>query len=183
LEKDEEQMSTRAEQVLQQIYVTAGNMTANSMRLGGLLVEAKELKHYRAWGFTGFVKWLLGSGLGIKERQAEYFMNAYRRTRDMGLKPEDLDNLGMTRLRHIFTLNPSTEGDAIRALLSAASSMPVSEVINSVRKLKNKSCSTTISFVVNEHQYKEIRNKLKTVQEKFSCTPATALVILCQENQ
>lgn len=139
--------STRAFEVLDKIQAIRNNVEDCFLDLCYLLDEALENEYHLTYGYSNFADWVEeGSGLDMSARQARYLINIARKSRELGVDREQMKRIGVSKLKEIFTLNPSDDGETIRGLLAAAEEDSVDTVRTKARKARTGD-TTTAAYI------------------------------------
>ena len=85
----------------------AGDLTRYTFDLAEAFLLAQETRCYTEWGFESLPEYAEVE-LGIKPRKAQYLARIAKVCRDCGVKRADYEPVGVTKLREITTLDPST---------------------------------------------------------------------------
>lgn len=125
------------------------DITRHTFDVAELLYEVQEKKLYGKWGFENFSEYAERE-LNLKVRKAQYLARIVKVCREVGVKRADYEQVGVTRLREICTLDPETTFydseqkehtpmvDHIVDLLSRAVEMSTVEVAERVAELKGQ---------------------------------------------
>lgn len=87
--------------------ILAADLTKHTFDLAEAFLQAQETRCYAEWGFSSLPEYA-ELELGIKPRKAQYLATIARVCRDCGVARKDYEPVGVTKLRIITTLNPST---------------------------------------------------------------------------
>ena len=160
-----EAIAGRAASVRRDLMAMVSNLSTNTFDLAILLHEAKENGYPAAWGFASLAEYA-DQELGLKKRKAEYLTRIVKVARAVGLKREQYEPCGVSKLREITRLNPegtfwnkdehTSEAldDHIVRLILDSDTMTVEQVKEEVLRLKGmtgpnrmvvRSCSVTQS--------------------------------------
>jgi len=99
-----EQIAGRSAQVRRSLMSMVANLSTNTFDLADLLYEARENNYPNAWGFASLAEYA-EKELGLKQRKAEYLTRIVKVTRAVGLKREQWEPCGVSKLREITRLN------------------------------------------------------------------------------
>lgn len=112
-----------------------------------MLVEATERNWFAEWGYpsrSAFIE----QNLDMKERAAEYLMRVVIVSKQMNIPRNEIEHIGISKLREIFSLNPDNKyfnpetqeneplDDHIRRLLVIAPSTGHEAIKSEVKRLK-----------------------------------------------
>ena len=100
-----EQIAGRAASVRRDLMAMVSNLSTNTFDLAVLLHEAKENGYPTAWGFASLAEYA-DQELGLKKRKAEYLTRIVKVARTVGLKREQYEPCGVSKLREITRLDP-----------------------------------------------------------------------------
>ena len=100
-----EQVAGRSAQVRRSLMAMVANLSTNTFDLAALLHEARENNYPAAWGFSSLADYA-SQELGLKQRKAEYLTRIMRVMQAVGLKREQFEPCGVSKLREITRLNP-----------------------------------------------------------------------------
>ena len=100
-----EQIAGRAASVRRDLMAMVSNLSTNTFDLAILLHEAKENGYPAAWGFASLAEYA-DQELGLKKRKAEYLTRIVKVARAVGLKREQYEPCGVSKLREITRLDP-----------------------------------------------------------------------------
>lgn len=132
------EVTVRANEVANQLLALKGNMEANFLDMCDLLAEAQDNNYHTQYGFTSFVNWVeVGSGLDISPRQAFYYTNISRVTKKLNVPKDKLLQIGISKLKEIFSLPAVDKTDEIKGLLDEAPNATIDEIKQKVRGMKN----------------------------------------------
>jgi hypothetical protein len=129
----------RALVVRQAIELAKKQVLDGFLHLGRLLKEARDNEYHRDWGYTRFDNWVNESaGLDMSPRQAYYLINAVELIEQHQLTDEQAERIGISKLKLIAS-GSSVEGaeQEIQEMLNNAADTPLSEVRDSVARIKN----------------------------------------------
>jgi hypothetical protein len=136
----------RATQVHEQIKQLVGNQTDNTFELADLLCEARENQYYREFGFDTF-KDYVEAETEFRERQAYYIIRITTGARQLGIDRQQLKPAGISKLKHIFTLDVEKFADDIRRLVAVAPRTPLAAIIAEVKRLKGEAGEPEMTWV------------------------------------
>ena len=137
----------RSASVRKQLVQLSGDISRSTFDVADLLFEAQESGYLQSWGFDGLGDYA-EQELGIKERKAQYLVRITKVCRAVGLKREQYEQAGVSKLRDITTLdhqgswfNPETKDNEsldehIVDLITSAEDLTKEEVYDEVMKLK-----------------------------------------------
>ena len=108
-----EAIAGRAAKVRRQLLDLSADVKASTFDMAELLFEAQENNYLPGWGFASLPDYA-SKELGLKERKAQYLARIVKVCRAVGLKREQYEPAGTSKLRDITTLNP--EGTYYNAL-------------------------------------------------------------------
>jgi hypothetical protein len=100
-----EQIAGRAAAVRKQLLLLNGDVKSSTFDMADLLFEAQENNYPAAWGFASLPDYA-AKELGLKERKAQYLARIVKVCRVVGLKREQYEPAGISKLREICTLDP-----------------------------------------------------------------------------
>ena len=100
-----EQIAGRSAQVRRSLMAMVANLSTNTFDLAALLHEARENNYPTAWGFSSLADYA-SQELGLKQRKAEYLTRVMRVMQAVGLKREQFEPCGVSKLREITRLDP-----------------------------------------------------------------------------
>jgi|SRR5271157_1665879 len=89
------------------IKILAGDVQRYTFDLAEALLEAQETRCYLGWGFDSLPDYA-EIELGLKARKSQYLSRIAKVMRDCGIKRADYEPVGVTKLRSITSLEPST---------------------------------------------------------------------------
>lgn len=113
-----------------------------------LLTEAHDNDYHVMYGFGRFGEWVeRGSGLDISSRTAFYYINIWKKAQTLQLDKEKLAEVGITKLKEIFSLDTSAHPDEIRGLVESASQSSVDDVKGRVSQVKTKNGQVPKEFM------------------------------------
>lgn len=142
-----EVVAGRSASVRKQLVQLSGDISRSTFDVADLLYEAQESGYLQSWGFDGLGDYA-EQELGIKERKAQYLVRITKVCRAVGLKREQYEQAGVSKLRDITTLdpqgswfNPETKNNEaldehIVDLITSAEDLTKEEVYDEVMKLK-----------------------------------------------
>jgi hypothetical protein len=105
LEIHGEQVAGRAACVRKQLKDLSTDAKSSTFDLADLLFEAQENSYAEAWGFASLTDYA-SKELGLKPRKAQYLAHTVKVCLEVGLKREQFELAGISKLREICTLNP-----------------------------------------------------------------------------
>lgn len=97
----------RASTVRRAINKLVAQANTSTFDLAELLFEAKTKLYYTGWGFESFSKY--AKSLAIKYTKSYYLVRVVENMTAAGLKREQYEPVGLTKLRMISRLKPDTE--------------------------------------------------------------------------
>ena len=97
----------RASQVRRAINKLIAATNTNTFDLAFLLFEVKSKNFFNGWGFESFSKY--ARSLAIKYTKSYYLVRIVENMNAAGLKREEFESVGLTKLRMISRLKPDTE--------------------------------------------------------------------------
>lgn len=100
-----EAIAGRAAQVRKHLLLMSSDVKASTFTMAELLYEAQENNYPAAWGFASLPDYA-AKELGLKERKAQYLARIVKVCRAVGLKREQYEPAGISKLREIATLDP-----------------------------------------------------------------------------
>lgn len=100
-----EQTAGRAASVRRSLMTMVSNLSANTFDLAALLYEARENNYASAWGFSSLAEYA-EQELGLKKRKSEYLTRIVKVASAVGLRREQYEPCGVSKLREITRLNP-----------------------------------------------------------------------------
>lgn len=100
-----ETVAGRSTSVRRSLMTMVSNLSTNTFDLAALLHEARENNYYSAWGFSSLAEYAKEE-LGLKQRKSEYLTRIMRVTKTVGLKREQFEPCGVSKLREITMLDP-----------------------------------------------------------------------------
>lgn len=100
-----EAVAGRAASVRRNLRSLVSGLNTNTFDLAALLFEAREGNYFSAWGFSSLAEYAQKE-LGLKQRKAEYLTRIMKVTKAVGLKREQVEQAGISKLRDITTLDP-----------------------------------------------------------------------------
>jgi hypothetical protein len=100
-----ETIAGRCAKVREQLKYLSTDVKASTLDLAELLFEAQENGYPAAWGFASLSDYA-AKELGLKERKAQYLARIVKVTRTVGLKREQYEPAGISKLREICSLDP-----------------------------------------------------------------------------
>ena len=95
----------RAASVRAKLKDLTSDIKASTFDVAELLFEAQENNYPAAWGYASTVEYGREE-LGLKKRKTEYLMRITKVTRAVGLKRDQYEPAGVSKLRTITTLDP-----------------------------------------------------------------------------
>jgi hypothetical protein len=157
----------RAVQVTDEVRQIKLHLAKSLLYLGQLLSEARSNNYPEMLGFSSFGDWLKDSGLDMSERQAYYLIKIVDNAQSLGITQEQLEASKMSKLKEIFTLDPATQGDRIRDLVSASQELTLEEVrheVNSLRSEVGLEPTSWMNFRVTDSQLTAIKFAIEQAQ-------------------
>jgi hypothetical protein len=100
-----EKVAGRAAHVRRNLMAMVSNLSTNTFDLALLLHEARENNYPTAWGFSSLAEYA-EKELGLKKRKAEYLTRIVKVMQAVGLKREQYEAAGTSKLREITRLDP-----------------------------------------------------------------------------
>jgi hypothetical protein len=100
-----EQVAGRAAKVRRQLLDLSADVKSSTFDMADLLYEAQENNYPAAWGYRSTLDYA-AKELGLKERKARYLTRLTKVCRAVGLKREQYEPAGTSKLREITTLDP-----------------------------------------------------------------------------
>ena len=100
-----EQIAGRATSVRRSLISMVSSLQVNTLDLAELLYEARENGYTSTWGFSSLAEYA-EKELGLKQRKAEYLTHIIKVCRAVGLKREQFQSAGISKLREITRLDP-----------------------------------------------------------------------------
>lgn len=100
-----EAVAGRAASVRRNLMSMVANLSTNTFDLAALLQESKERSYYVAWGFSSLAEYA-EQELGLKKRKSEYLTRIMKVCKVVGLKREQFEPAGTSKLREITRLDP-----------------------------------------------------------------------------
>lgn len=166
--------SQRAEEVRQKIEQIKTNMVSGALDLGELLSEVRAYNYYSSWGYESFGGWLGSSGLDMSERTAYYLIKIIDNSRALGIGRSELEQVKMSKLKEIFTLDPATSGQEIKALVAQGDNATLEEIKATVDKVKsgdeNWERPVWLNFKLLESQKEVVKEAIERVKREAGST-------------
>lgn len=103
-----EQQAGRSAAVRKQLVLLSGTISKNTFDVAELLYEAESSGYLGSWGFKNLGDYS-EKELGVKERKAQYLVRIVKVCREVGLKREQYEPAGVSKLREITRLDPKGE--------------------------------------------------------------------------
>lgn len=129
----------RANDVRTSLVSIKKDTEASFLKLCDLLLEAQEKAYHVVYGYARFTDWLEeDKSLDMSPRQAFYYVKIASTMRTLELKPEDVREVGISKLKEIFVLDPNTHPKEIKKQLLAAPGRTLNEVKEAVSKVLAK---------------------------------------------
>lgn len=137
----------RAATVRKSLSLLVNDLSRSTFDLADLLFEAQESGYISSWGFENLGDFA-EKELGLRERKAQYLVRITKVCRAVGLKREDYEKAGISKLREITTLDPEGSfwnletkqseplDEHIVRLVTEAEDMDRNEVVDEVLRLK-----------------------------------------------
>lgn len=100
-----EQVAGRAASVRRELLRMSGDISRSVFDVADLLFEAQENNYPSAWGFASLPDYA-AKELNLKPRKAQYLARIIKVCRAVGLKREQFEPSGISKLREICTLDP-----------------------------------------------------------------------------
>jgi hypothetical protein len=144
-----EAVAGRSAQVRKQLLRMVSNMAISTFDMIELLAEAQEQQYPLQWGFSSLPDYG-AKELGLKPRKTQYLTRIGKVTKQVGLKREQYEPAGTTKLREITTLDPEGSffniaehknedlAEHIVRLILDHDSMTVDQVKEEVLRLKGR---------------------------------------------
>lgn len=136
--------SSKVRQFLENIKQSKNTLDFDAAEL---LLEATEKNYFQEWGYESRAAYV-EANLDMKDRQVAYLTRIVSISRKMNYTRDQIENIGISKLREIFSLEPDHEwlnpetqikepiSDHIHRLISQAPSLSYEAVKAEVRKLK-----------------------------------------------
>jgi hypothetical protein len=102
-----EAVAGRAATVRRNLMSLVTSLNVNEFDLAELFHEAQEHGYYAVWGYASLADYA-AQELGLKERKAQYLANIVRVMKAVGLKRENYEPAGKSKLREIAVLKPES---------------------------------------------------------------------------
>lgn len=100
-----EQQAGRAAQVRKKLMMLVGDINENTFDMAELLAEASDGNLPQQWGYDDIYDY--GEiELGLKERKIQYLVRIVQVCKAVGLKRENYESAGVSKLREVTRLNP-----------------------------------------------------------------------------
>jgi hypothetical protein len=164
----------RAARVKKEVHKLIKGVSSSSFDLAALLYEIKSKNFHAEWGFTSFSQYLKSlSEAGMKYSKAYYLYRITENGVAAGLKREEYEHVGLTKLRIISGLKPAGEFNGtpmplvIRELTLKAESMTPEEVQFEVDTIKGQTEDDSMVW---------INLKVKKLARENVIKPAIALM-------
>jgi hypothetical protein len=100
-----EQVAGRAATVRHNLMSLVTSLNVNEFDLAELFHEAQENGYYAQWGYASLANYAKQE-LGMKERKAQYLARVVMVCKTVGLKRENYEPAGKSKLREITVLDP-----------------------------------------------------------------------------
>lgn len=100
-----EAVAGRSASVRRSLMSMVSNLNTNTFDLAELLYEAQEQHYPSAWGFNSLPEYA-EKELGLKARKAQYLARIMKVCKVVGLKREQFESAGTSKLREITRLDP-----------------------------------------------------------------------------
>jgi hypothetical protein len=100
-----EAIAGRSATVRRDLKKLVSSLHVNEFDLAELLYEADEGNYYAGWGYSSRAEYA-AQELGLKERKAQYLAKIVRVCKAVGLKRENYEPAGKSKLREISVLDP-----------------------------------------------------------------------------
>lgn len=203
-----ETIAGQAAKVRRELLVLAGNVQERTLDFAEKLYEAQTGGYYLQWGFESVADYA-GIELGIKPRKAQYLCRIVKVCREVGVKREDYEPAGVSKLRTITSLNPkdffyNREAQTneplvehIVRLIAEAPDMDGEEVEQEVKRLKGMTGENSLvvrSFSVSQSCWTNvIKRAFELARRKLGSagtddegkakeySDGTCIEIICQE--
>jgi hypothetical protein len=141
--------------------------------LGDLLSEARRDDHATKLGYTAFGDWLEATGIDMSERQAYYLVRIVDNAKELGIPREQLMQSKISKLKEIFMLDPSSQGDKIKQLVADSSSQALDEVREKVRQTRVEAGEEPLTwrnFKVTQSQAEIIDEAIERAKREYGHT-------------
>jgi hypothetical protein len=143
------EVQRRAEEVKEQLSKVRASLEDNFFSLCDLLRETHKNAYHHTWGFSNFESWVENSGLDLSPRQAYYYISIASKAEKLGLDRSDLAAAKISKLKEIFTLDPTEYAGEMKELVAAAATeglQAISDRIKEIRKRDGKPTERTYSM-------------------------------------
>jgi hypothetical protein len=100
-----EPIAGRAAKVRRQLLDLSADVKSSTFDMAELLFEAQENNYLPGWGFASAIEYG-AKELGLKKRKVQYLTRLVKVCRAVGMKREQYEPAGTSKLREITTLNP-----------------------------------------------------------------------------
>jgi hypothetical protein len=173
------------QQVRREILEITERQDHEYLRLAELLAEAYHNKYYTNWGFVDF-ETFSNTELNTEYRKAMMLVNIWDKVSDLGIEPDQLANLGWTKLRNLIKILNKDNKDT---LLKEAENLTVREIDEKVSIAKktdtsaaNLPSTTTLKIIMGEDVGAIILDAINASKEMLSTeSTSQALSVICQD--
>jgi hypothetical protein len=149
-------VAARAEQVKNKLVSIRRQVEDHFFDMCDLLREAQDNAYHLVYGYTRFGDWVDATPeLDLSARQAYYYINIAKKVDELGITREQIRAVnGISKLKEIFSLEPTDFADQIVTLIEGAASDSLEQVKEKVRQVRADSgkpapCHMTLKF--DEH--------------------------------
>lgn len=111
------------------------------------LLEARNRGIHIHRGYSSFPAWVDSLNIGIRGRQAYYYASVAASALSLGVSKEKMTEIGISKLKEIFSLDQVAQQSEIGALLQDAATYKLAQIQEAVAKLKGKDGAETFSFI------------------------------------
>lgn len=131
----------RAQEVRAALLRIKESIEDNFIDLCELLYEAQQGEYHCVWGYSRFGEWVeQASGLDISARQAYYYLSIARKMKELGLSRELVKQAKISKLKEIFSLEPSEVANEMKTLVAkAVTGASLDEIREEVAVIRAKS--------------------------------------------
>jgi hypothetical protein len=126
----------RAQEVLEQVDQLKSQMVNNRWELADLLEEIHDHDYHRERGFNDFDDYIDQGNFDVGSREARYLIKINRNSKKLEIPRDDLKKVAISKLKEVFTLDPETQSDHIKRLVSAAQEQTLDAVRDEVRSVR-----------------------------------------------
>lgn len=137
----------RATAVRAQIDKLKTNLGNGRWELAALFSEARSKAYNLEWGYTDFDLYIDESNFDVGSRECRHLIRAHDVAVQLGIDREQLNAVAFSKVKEIFRLDPATQGDSIKQLLSEAAHMSLESVRTAVRALKGGDPETELTWI------------------------------------